>query len=169
MKFKVGETVKIKSTGEKVKIERATLIDEEYFLYYLFGYEFPLFECELKTYRPSRAGKRDTLTGRFIKNRKEIHIPEGNPFAPEKIEKVDDSSFYVWRNKQEIDGTEIINQLIDANSALEERVKKLEKERPRFPDMVGIPDCLPASLFSPIIKKINEIVERLNNMQIHFQ
>lgn len=132
-KYSIGEIVKIKNTGEKVRIERTTLIDEEYFLYYLFGYAFPLFESDLKPYRPSRTGKRDTLTGRFIKNRKEIHIPKGNPFAPEKIEKVDDSSFYVWRNKQEIDGTEVINQLIDANSALEERVKELEKKKEFVP------------------------------------
>lgn len=68
MKYKIGDIVKIKATGEKVKIESIGLFingedmfqasSDKYFMY-------PFYESELKVYCPTRTGKYRNEKGQF--------------------------------------------------------------------------------------------------------
>lgn len=146
-KFKLHEIVKIKNTGEKTCID---LIDRRFPVTYLLKTGQWVYESELKPYRPSRAGVRGK-DGRFISKKqfaKESEFPPGfncpvcfKRFSyleemdkharihqptptPKKIEKP--YTHEKNSSKENIIFSKII-ELIDANSALEERVRKLEK------------------------------------------
>ena len=69
-KYSIGDTVRIRATGEKVKILNICR-DEEFFYYQIdpdskYYWNWPE-ESELKPYRPSRTGKYRDSRGRFIK------------------------------------------------------------------------------------------------------
>lgn len=66
-KYSIGEQVKIKATGEKVKIESVnTTSNVRGTLYTVKEHYFSFFESELKPFRPSRTGKYRNKKGQFV-------------------------------------------------------------------------------------------------------
>lgn len=63
MKYSIGDTVRIKATGEKIKI---SLVDEHDDKLPYYAVKLWWRESELKPYRPSRTGKYRNEKGQFI-------------------------------------------------------------------------------------------------------
>lgn len=147
-KYSIGEIVKIKATGEKVKINDwycntdkiwydVDTINNGYF----FG---SYFESELKPYRPSRTGKYRNERGQFMSKKCDCcgwdemgfaHEPFCSLIQPDskqtnyqKIEKLKDSSFYVWDvNGKEIQGYEYLNKITTTLERIEKKIDELGK------------------------------------------
>lgn len=126
-KYKISDIVRIKATGEKKRIMEVAEVG----CGILYGIGNTWYkESELKPYRLSRCGVRGK-DGRFVSQhgiKGFCSVIESMRTTPEKIGKLlelntpsdeTNKNISVLVNK--------INMLIDANSALEERVMQLEK------------------------------------------
>lgn len=119
-KYAFGETVKIKSTGEKVIIN---YIDKKAFddgsEPYMVKNGFWYMESELKPYRPSRMGMYRDLWGRFCKkNDYFIDDSDSKQRNYQKIKKLERVEYVIWGDKM----CNKVNEIIDHIHAIEEKI-----------------------------------------------
>jgi len=170
-KYSIGEIVKIKATGEKVKIQSLyppPVDGIEYFYFCehkLHGYH----ESELKPFCPSRSGVRGK-DGKFVKRQLPQEAPLTCPFCFQIAEKCKCSLLRkVLSHAQSVKKSNIADPLrgmkmvgLDSRLAELEKRMKLSSIDPLIE--VDKPNTQTEKTISVLVGKINQLCDRINAM-----